>query len=108
MRLGPLRVHSTGVVSGLLFIGIGVVFQLTDGTANLGGLSGADTQFSWQEWIQSHLGGVSDLGVALAVVVVILVVVLGRVWSRSRHEDDDEPSPADPVGGVPDHRRGGR
>ena len=89
VRLGPLRVHSTSLVSGLLFIGIGVIFLLTDGTANLGGLSGVDTQFSWQAWIQTHLGGVPDLTVALVVVLVVLAVVLGRMWWRGRHEDDD-------------------
>src|SRR5699024_7201229 len=31
LRLGPLRVHSTTLIAGLVFIGLGILFVLTDG-----------------------------------------------------------------------------
>ncbi len=96
LRLGPWRVHSTSLVSGLLFIAIGVVFLLTDGTANLGGVSGVDTQFAWQAWIQTHLGDMPDLVVALGLVLLALAVVLLRMrWRGRRTEDDDRPTTDD-------------
>ncbi len=94
LALGRWRVHSTSLISGLLFIAIGVVFLLTDGTANLGGLSGVDTQFAWQEWVGEHLGGTSDLVVALAVVVVLLVVMLIRMMRRSRRGEGGDEGPS--------------
>jgi cytochrome c biogenesis protein CcdA len=82
LRLGRWRVHSTSLVSGLLFVAVGILFLVTDGTADLGGLSGVDTQFAWQAWVQAHLGGVGDLAVVLVVVLVVLAVVLVRMWRR--------------------------
>src|SRR5699024_9609176 len=49
----PLRTHTTTLISGLLFIGIGALFLLTDGTANLGGVVGVDTDQRIQEFARS-------------------------------------------------------
>ncbi|WP_066947758.1 cytochrome c biogenesis CcdA family protein [Microtetraspora fusca] len=88
IRLGPLRTHTTSLVSGLLFIAIGVLFLVTDGTAALGGLSGVDEQFSMQVWLRDVAGRVPDAALPLALVLVALAVLAARAYrgraSRSR------------------------
>jgi cytochrome c biogenesis protein CcdA len=82
VRIGPLRTHSTSLVSGLLFVAIGVLFLVTDGTANLGGLAGADSQVALQGWLQQVTSGVSNAVVGLVVVLVALAVVVVRILRR--------------------------
>src|SRR5690606_21620001 len=79
IQLGPLRTHTTGLVSGLLFIGIGLLFLLTDGTAGLGGLTSVDTQFSIQVWLQDIARAVSNATVLLVVVLVVLAFFVVRM-----------------------------
>ncbi|WP_182359676.1 hypothetical protein [Tomitella gaofuii] len=69
ISIGPLRTHTTALVSGLLFIGIGVLFLLTDGTANLGGIIGVDAD----QRIKTIVGDVSASVSTTAVVFVQLV-----------------------------------
>lgn len=78
VRLGSLEAHSTTLVSGLVFIGLGALFLATDGTGSLGGLIGLDAQFAAQARVQQVAGAVSDRGVLLAVVVA---VVAGLGWA---------------------------
>ncbi|MEU3271157.1 cytochrome c biogenesis CcdA family protein [Saccharomonospora sp. NPDC006951] len=85
LRVGPLNTHTTSLISGLLFIGVGLLFLLTDGTANLGGLSGVDTQFSVQVWLRDIASAVSDTAVLLGVVLAALLVLIVRmVRARQR------------------------
>ncbi|EID56278.1 cytochrome c biogenesis CcdA family protein [Saccharomonospora xinjiangensis] len=94
LRIGPLRTHSTSLVSGLLFIGVGLLFLLTDGTANLGGLTGVDTQFSMQVWLRDLAAAVTDgavlLGVTLAALLVLVVRLIRR---RGTARAGEEPEP---------------
>lgn len=84
LRLGPLRTHSTSLISGVLFAGIGVLFLLTDGTANLGGITTANTQFQLQSWIQNALTGIGDPLFLFVVAVVALTAVLIRIARAAR------------------------
>ncbi|WP_235686450.1 hypothetical protein [Tomitella gaofuii] len=84
ISIGPLRTHTTALVSGLLFIGIGVLFLLTDGTANLGGIIGIDAD----QRIQTIVGDVAASVSNTAVVFVLLVsaaLVLGFRLLPRRH-----------------------
>lgn len=81
VRIGPLRTHSTSLVSGLIFIGIGVLFVVTDGTANLGGLAGVDSQFAVQARLQGFTARLPDIAV---LVLLALGVVAWRLLTRSR------------------------
>lgn len=81
LRLGPLTVHSTTLVSGLLFIGIGALFLVTDGTGSLGELFGLDAQYSAQVWVQGASRTFSD---GLVVAVVGLLVLGGLAWAFLR------------------------
>lgn len=72
-RLGPLHLHTTSTISGLLFVGIGVLFLLADGTA---GLVGADPATAARaEDAVSGLGARVPDGVVLAVLALVVVAV---------------------------------
>ncbi|RVW07615.1 cytochrome c biogenesis protein CcdA [Prescottella agglutinans] len=86
LTLGPVHAHTTSLVSGLLFVAIGVLFLVTDGTANLGGVMGVDEQFSLQVTLGDWANRVSDAGIVLSVVLVLFVVVAVRVVRRRRAE----------------------
>ncbi|WP_067176534.1 cytochrome c biogenesis CcdA family protein [Microtetraspora niveoalba] len=101
IRLGPLRTHTTSLVSGLLFVAIGVLFLLTDGTADLGGLSGVDEQFSLQVWVRDVAGRVPDALLPLALVLAAVAVLLARL-RRSRATRE----PAVPDEAASDHGDG--
>ncbi|NNG35471.1 cytochrome c biogenesis CcdA family protein [Nakamurella aerolata] len=84
LRLGPITTHTTSLISGLLFVGIGTLFVLTDGTANLGGFSSVDTQFQWQAVVQRVSRGLSDALVWWIVAALVLAGLLIRVLVISR------------------------
>ncbi|WP_435107409.1 hypothetical protein [Nocardiopsis synnemataformans] len=71
--------------SGLLFIAIGVVFLLYDGTATLFGGIGAfdDQSYRIQEWLFAVGGTGIDVFVLGAVGIALLVAGAWK-WSRSR------------------------
>lgn len=84
LQIGPVKTHTTSLVSGVLFIGIGLLFLLTEGTANLGGFTDVDTQFSLQSWLQDLVSGVSNAAVLLVLVgIALLVLVVRLLLSRS-------------------------
>src|SRR5829696_8306603 len=57
ISLGSLRLHTTNLLSGLIFVAIGVLFIISEGTSSLEGLyaSGGPTDlaFSVERWAQS-------------------------------------------------------
>ena len=84
LRLGPLHVHTTSLVAGLLFIAIGTIFLRFDGTAGITGLFGigdtSDLEFDAQNTINATLGAIPDW----TVPAVIGVISLGVAWRRAR------------------------
>ncbi|MCO1577768.1 cytochrome c biogenesis CcdA family protein [Crossiella sp. SN42] len=79
VSLGRLRLHSTNLVAGLLFIGIGVLFLLTDGTAALPGIVSVDTESALAERAGELAAGVPDLLVLLPVLAVATTVLVWRL-----------------------------
>jgi cytochrome c biogenesis protein CcdA len=82
-RVGPFQLHSTMLASGVLFIGIGVLFLVFDGTAGIAGVLGlGDTtsaEAAAQGWITgSHIPDWLVLAVAAAIIVVVLAWQLTR------------------------------
>lgn len=86
IRLGPLHTHTTSLVSGLLFIAIGVLFLATDGTANLGGLVGVDTDQRIQDTARDITDRIPNTAVAFAVLVIAALVLLVRILRRRRRD----------------------
>lgn len=84
IRVGPIHTHTTSLISGTLFIGIGVLFLLTAGTANLGGFLSADTEVALQGWLARAIGNINDLVVALVVVLAVIGLLIRRV-RRTTH-----------------------
>lgn len=92
ITLGPLRTHTTSLISGLLFIAIGALFLLTEGTANLGGLTSVDTQFTWQSHLQNLATHTSTPAVLLTLIGIALLLLVIRLLraKRSRRPDVHE------------------
>ncbi len=67
ISIGPIRTTTTGLVSGLLFIAIGVLMLTTEGTANLGGILTINEQYTAEVGVQTWSARIPD------VVVVGLV-----------------------------------
>lgn len=89
LRIGPLRTHSTALLSGALFVAIGVLFLTTDGTANLGGWLGVDSQYEVQSSLSRKLAGIPDAAVLLVVVLLVLAAVVARMIIRRRTDRGD-------------------
>ncbi|HSJ21300.1 MAG TPA: cytochrome c biogenesis CcdA family protein [Nocardioidaceae bacterium] len=93
--LGPIRVHTTSLVSGLLFVGIGILFLRYDGTAGITGTLGlgdtTDLEFEAQRWISEVAATVPAWVLPAGIAVVAGLVA----WRRARRT---------PTSGVPDER----
>lgn len=87
--LGRLQLHSTSLLSGVLFIGIGILFLRYDGTAaitgNLGGMHLTDVEFRAQQWVQ-RLGRSWDAAGLLAIAIVAAGLLAYRLVRRDRPE----------------------
>lgn len=81
LRLGALRVHTTALVSGALFVVIGVAFLRYDGTAGITGVLGlgdlTELEFEAQQTVSDWFGA-APAWIAPALVAVIAAVVAWR------------------------------
>ena len=88
ISLGPLRVHTTNLVSGLLFITLGVLFIAYNGTSALSGFyeaNGAtDLAFAADRWAGGLAGRVPG---ALAIALLVLAASL-LLWRMYRGAND--------------------
>ncbi len=93
VTLGRLRVHTVSLVSGLLFIAIGVIFLRYDGTAGLTGSLGVgdltDVEFSAQQAVTEWTAAVPGWAVPALVALVAVYVA----WRRSRPGVDRASTP---------------
>ncbi|MFB7586765.1 cytochrome c biogenesis CcdA family protein [Streptomyces sp. NPDC056169] len=90
LRVGPLTLHSTSVLSGLFFIALGTLFLVFDGTTALPGLLSVDESFAVEERVAELGRAVPDwaLLVAVVAVVAVVLVVRGRRGSRTREREE--------------------
>ncbi|MBK0868763.1 cytochrome c biogenesis protein CcdA [Saccharopolyspora sp. HNM0986] len=105
VRLGALRVHSTTLLSGLVFIALGAMFLATDGTGSLGGLIGLDAQFAAQAQVQQAAGSVSDRAVLLVVAVA---TAAGLGWALITARRSVRRAPAETTHAPASSSAGGR
>lgn len=93
VRVGRARLHTTQLLSGALFVVIGVLFLAFDGTAGITGAFGlgdtVELEFAAQSWIRSVLDARIDVVVLVAVAVAAAVVLVRRL--RRRDPADDAP-----------------
>ncbi|MCS4489756.1 cytochrome c biogenesis CcdA family protein [Corynebacterium sp. ES2794-CONJ1] len=87
---GPLRLNTMSMLSGLLFIGIGLLFIFSKGTTHLPSAISIDTQAEIQGWIVVNLGPISDvlvlLGCALLVALGLIIYILKKSPATSTSE----------------------
>lgn len=87
LTVGRFEVHSTSLVSGLLFVAIGVLFLWFDGTAGILAGTGVDTtelEFAAQESVVRVLSGIP----AWSVLAVVAVGAAGLAWRGWRQDLD--------------------
>lgn len=91
ISLGALRVHTTNLVSGAMFILVGALFIAYEGTSALSGFyesNGAtDLAFAAQAWAQDVAERIPETAL-LAALVAILAALLAR--SRLRRGDESK------------------
>ncbi|MCL7458201.1 cytochrome c biogenesis CcdA family protein [Micromonospora sp. MSM11] len=93
--VGRLRLHSTSTVSGLLFVALGALFLVFDGTAGLaGGFGLTDMEGAAQEWVTRTLGDVPDLLVLLLAGLAAVTVLVLRRRRAATPETDAAPLPS--------------
>lgn len=82
LRLGPWRIHSVSLVTGLLFVGLGLFFIATGGTVRLEGVYEAlgltGLSFELEEWIGNLVGSVPDWLWLTALAVLAGVILRVR------------------------------
>lgn len=92
IALGRLRVHSTSVIAGMLFIVIGGLFLRYDGTAGVAGVFGlgdtTDLESTAQQAVARWTAGVPGWAVAAVVAAGAGLVA----WRCSRRTSDQQPS----------------
>ena len=97
VRLGRVRLHTTQLLSGVLFVVIGVLFLAFDGTAWITGAFGlgdtVELEFAAQSWISSVVDARIDVVVLVMVAVAAAVVLVRRL--RRRAPADDAPERVD-------------
>jgi cytochrome c biogenesis protein CcdA len=95
VALGPIRVHTTSLVSGLLFVAIGTLFLRYDGTAGITGTLGlgdtTDLEFEAQRWISEVTAAIPGWVLPASIAIVAALVA----WRRTRRS---------PPSDVADHR----
>ena len=86
ISLGRFRFHTTSLISGFMFILIGILFIVYEGTSALEGFyvaNGAtDFAFSVQEWINGFAQGIS----AVAVIIVAVALFALLLYFRQRKD----------------------
>jgi cytochrome c biogenesis protein CcdA len=83
--LGPFSLHTTNLISGAMFVLLGVLFIAYEGTSALSGLyesNGAtDLAFAAERWANNVARGIPGMTI-LAVTAVLLAALLLRRWLR--------------------------
>ncbi len=87
---GPVSVHSTSLVSGVFFIGIGVLFLVYDGTAGITGTLGlgdtTELEFTAQQHLGDWLSAVPPWVAPAAVAAAALVIAVRRAVTGVRSD----------------------
>lgn len=93
IRIGRLRTHTTSVVSGVLFVGLGLLFVLTDGTGSIASPLDVDAQFDAQLWAGRIGDRIGDIALVAAAVVVVVLLIARR--ARRAVEPGTDPPAAE-------------
>jgi cytochrome c biogenesis protein CcdA len=93
ISLGALRFHTTNLLSGLMFVAIGVLFIVSEGTSGLEGLyasgGATDLAFSVERWVETFSESIL-VSVALAGLGLLFAGFLVYRLSRRRKKKPAE------------------
>ncbi|WP_405664657.1 cytochrome c biogenesis CcdA family protein [Streptomyces sp. NBC_01166] len=84
LRAGRFELHSTTLLSGLFFIGLGALFLVYDGTTALPGLLDVDDSFAVEQWARGLGERVPDGAALTAVAAVVLLGLTVQAVRRRR------------------------
>lgn len=87
--LGPLHLHTTSTISGLVFIALGIVLLMFDGTAVLPGALDVDTQFALEDRARAVGEAITDTTLLLGAGAVGLLAFAWWVLSRARRSEGE-------------------
>jgi cytochrome c biogenesis protein CcdA len=94
VSLGPIRAHTTSLISGLMFILLGAVFIVYQGTSALEGLYDAngatDLAFAAQQWAGTFAENVPMVPILL---LLILLIAGFLIYKRLRRNGKPRPKP---------------
>ena len=92
VALGGLLLHTTNLISGAMFVLLGVLFMAYEGTSALSGLyesSGAtDLALAAERWVNNSAGGIAM--VAMLATLAVLLLWLRRGDSKEVSGSEDE------------------
>lgn len=93
IKVGRVHLHTTSVISGLFFIGIGVLFLRYDGTAGItGALGGSDLSsidYKAQQWVAS-LSHAFDVLVLLAIGLGAASLLAYRMSGKNQRRNQKQ------------------
>ncbi|MGZ0711097.1 cytochrome c biogenesis CcdA family protein (plasmid) [Coraliomargarita sp. W4R53] len=81
VKIGRWRNTWTGIISGVLMVGVGVLLIVTNGTASLGSALGATDQVRLESWVMTATSTVPDIivvGVTVAFIVAAVAIRMLR------------------------------
>ncbi|WP_277034795.1 cytochrome c biogenesis CcdA family protein [Propionimicrobium lymphophilum] len=76
IKIGPFETTLWAIVSGLLFVGLGVLFLASDATGALGGLLDAGAQ----QQLEISLGKIASCVPDIVVLILLVVVISLLAW----------------------------
>ncbi|MGO1487517.1 MAG: cytochrome c biogenesis CcdA family protein [Arachnia sp.] len=74
LSIGPITTSVWGLVSGILFVILGVLFLTTDATSGLGGIFDARQQLALEASLGRFAESIPDIGALMLVAVVVGVI----------------------------------
>ncbi|MEU8666531.1 cytochrome c biogenesis CcdA family protein [Streptomyces anulatus] len=99
LQLGPIRLHSTSVIGGLVFIALGVVFLVFDGTSALPSLISTDTEFALEDRLSGIGAVITDRLVLLVLAAVVTLGTLLALLKPARKQASDVSDREEPTRG---------
>src|SRR5699024_975218 len=96
VKVGPWSNTWTGIIGGVLTIGVGILLLVTAGTTELTGFLGAGTQAELEGSVLGWAGQIPDIVVVLVVVAVAAVALL-LVRSRKKRAPAASTAPDMPL-----------
>lgn len=90
VKVGRWSNTLTGLVGGVLTVGVGILLLATAGTTDLAGILGAGAQAELEGNVLGWAGRIPD---SLVVSVAVLIAISGALIVRTRHRRADKESP---------------